>query len=299
MNNEKLSRLSIERGKRDLERGSKTFSLVAKLLDREARKSAYQLYAWGRHCDDVVDGQVLGHGQHRRPGGLEAERARLAELRTKTESALAGTPFDDPIYGGLAEAVARHSIPSHRPLELLEGLGQDVEGVRYRSIDELQRYAELVAGSVAAMVGYVMGGRDPRMIAAFELLGTAVQFTNIARDVIDDSMSGRVYLPLDQLAEAGVPAGELALIRHRLGLAQIAGRILDRADRLYEEGLGRIGALPFRYRAVVLAGSLAYREIGREIRARGPRAWDDRVVVRAGRRISLLTRAVARAALGR
>ena len=57
------------------------------------------------------------------------------------------------------------------------------------------------AGSVAAMMGHVMGVRDPNLIAAYCRLGRAVQLTNIARDVTDDATAGRIYLPLDWLRE--------------------------------------------------------------------------------------------------
>jgi phytoene synthase len=293
---EELGRQSIERGKRALEQGSRTFALASRLLDREARRSAYQLYAWGRHCDDVVDGQVLGHGQHRPAGGLEAARARLSALRTRTEAALAGRPDPDPIYVGLSQAIVRHAIPRDRPLELLEGLGWDVDGRRCPTARETERYAELVAGSVATMMGAIMGARSPADLVAFERLGTAVQFTNIARDVVDDAAAGRVYLPLDELAAAGIPADDVGQPRHRAALVPLTDRLLVRAERLYADGLGGIDSLSFRYRAVVQTGTLAYREIGRRIRSLGTRAWDRRVVIGPGRRVGLLAGAILRAA---
>lgn len=296
MSEDEPGRESIERGKRDLERGSRTFGLASRLLDRAARESAYQLYAWGRHCDDVIDGQILGHGQHRPAGGPEAARARWSELRRLTDEALAGRPGPDPIYVGLARAVVRHAIPPERPLELLEGLRWDVEGRRCPTLAETRRYAELVGGSVAAMMGAVLGARTPASRVAFFQLGTAVQFTNIARDVVDDASAGRVYLPLDKLRSAAIPADELASPRHRAALIAITDRLLDGTEALYEAGLAGIGSLSFRYRAVVQTGTLAYREIGRRVRALRARAWDRRVVIGLPRRATLLLEAIARAA---
>jgi phytoene synthase len=292
---DELGRQSIERGKRALERGSRTFALASRLLDRDARRSAYQLYAWGRHCDDVIDGQVLGHGQHRPAGGPAAARARLSSLQERTEAALAGRPGDDPTFVGLAQAVVRHAIPRERPLEFLEGMGWDVDGRRCPTAVETRRYAELVAGSVAAMMGAIMGARAPSTIAGFEWLGTAVQFTNIARDVIDDAAAGRVYLPLDQLAAAGIPADEVGKPSHREALVSVTDRLLADAEALYAEGLSGIRSLSFRYRAVVQTGTLAYREIGRRIRSLRARAWDRRVVVGPARRLALLVEAILRA----
>mgnify|MGYP000179718870 CR=1 FL=1 len=40
--------------------GSKSFATAARLFDAETRRGVLMLYAWCRHCDDVVDGQELG-----------------------------------------------------------------------------------------------------------------------------------------------------------------------------------------------------------------------------------------------
>ena len=46
--------------------GSKSFAAAARLFDPATRDDAVMLYAWCRHCDDVIDGQ---HDL----GGVEAE----------------------------------------------------------------------------------------------------------------------------------------------------------------------------------------------------------------------------------
>jgi phytoene synthase len=241
----------------------------------------------------VVDNQVLGHGQRRTDGGIDEARRRFAELESRTRSALAGAPTDDPLYHGVAEAVARHAIPPALPLELLEGLASDVEGESYRTLEETRRYADLVAGSVAAMMGYLMDARAPESIAGFRLLGTAVQFTNISRDVVDDAAAGRFYLPLEWLDQAGIPAAEVAAPRHRERLAGVVARFLAVADEWYRSGLAAVGGLGLRNRWVVRTGTLIYRDIGRVIRRRGARAWDRRAVVSGPRRVALLLAALA------
>jgi len=67
--------------------GSKSFAAAAKLFDERTRQSAVMLYAWCRHCDDVIDGQTLGHGQVE--GDRNSGEARLAELVDLTERAYA------------------------------------------------------------------------------------------------------------------------------------------------------------------------------------------------------------------
>ena len=80
-------------------RGSKSFALAARLFDPVTRDRAMLLYAWCRHTDDVIDGQVLGEGRNddRRP---PAER--LAAVEAATEAVLAGHTPDHPAYAALS-----------------------------------------------------------------------------------------------------------------------------------------------------------------------------------------------------
>ena len=62
-----------------IRQGSKSFAKAAMLFEAEIRQSVTMLYAWCRYCDDVIDGQVLGHGQEEL--GVEEKRARLRMLQ--------------------------------------------------------------------------------------------------------------------------------------------------------------------------------------------------------------------------
>ena len=109
--------------------------------------------------------------------------------------------------GRLGGLLARYGIPRALPAALLEGFAWDAEGRRYASIEALEDYAARVAGTVGAMMALVMGVRDAAVLGRAAELGLAMQLSNIARDVGEDARAGRVYLPLDWLAEAGVDSG--------------------------------------------------------------------------------------------
>ena len=253
--------------------GSKSFAAAARLFSRPTRESAVMLYAWCRHCDDAVDGQVLGH----RTGAPAAAGAELERLRAKTEAALRGDAADHPAFAALQVVVQRHAIPARYPLAHLDGFAMDVDGRRYETLASTLDYAYHVAGIVGIMMAHVMGVRDERVLARACDLGLAFQLTNIARDVIEDAANGRVYLPEDWLAEAGIPAGEVAEPRHRKALAGVVRRLLDQAERYYASAAIGIGALPPRSAWAIATALRVYRQIGREVRARGPHAWDERV----------------------
>jgi phytoene synthase len=116
-------------------------------------------------------------------------------------------------------------------------------------------------------------------------LGIAFQMTNIARDVVDDAESGRVYLPGEWLREAGVPAGEVARPEHRAAVSTVAGRLLDEADRYYASAEVGVARLPYRSAWAVAAARRVYQDIGRLVRRRGPGAWDRRASTGRGRKL--------------
>jgi phytoene synthase len=258
-----------------IRKGSKSFAAAARLFDRETRESAILLYAWCRHCDDVVDGQALGHSTGE--GSPADVASRLATLEAQTRAALDGAPTREPAFAGLATVVRRHAIPERYPLQHLDGFRMDVAGRRYETAADTLDYCYHVAGVVGVMMGHVMGVRDPATLDRACDLGLAFQLTNMARDLVEDAEVGRVYLPTVWLTEAGVPPGRLAAPEHRQRLAGLAARLLDVAEPYYASAAIGIRALPPRAAWAIATARGVYRQIGLEIRERGAAAWDTRV----------------------
>ena len=274
----------VEQSRQAIQRGSKSFALAARLFAPRTREGAILLYAWCRHCDDVIDEQVLGFRAE--PAGDSAE-TRLATLERETRRALAGEAVAEPAFAALQEVVRRHRIPERHPLDHLKGFAMDVEGVRYQTLDDCCRYCYHVAGVVGVMMAYVMGARGEDTLDRASDLGLAFQMTNIARDVMDDAEAGRIYLPEEWLQEAGVPPGEIARAEHRLAVYTVAERLLDEAERYYASAQVGLARLPFRSAWAVAAAGRVYRDIGRLLRERGARAWDRRASTGRGRKLLL------------
>ena len=120
-----------------------------------------------------------------------------------------------------------------------------------------------------------------------------MQLTNIARDVGEDARAGRLYLPLDWLAEAGIDADAfLAAPAFSPALGRVISRLLDEASRLYRAGAAGIGALPLSCRPGIRAAGLLYAGIGREVARRGHDSVSGRAVVTPVRKLALLGQAV-------
>ena len=260
-----------------LRQGSKSFHGASRLFDASTRRSVVLLYGWCRHCDDVIDEQYLGFATTTAPARDAA--ARLAALRTSTlEACTIGAHPAEPVFAGLAEVVMRHRLPSRYPLAHLDGFAMDAAGRRYRDADELLDYCWHVAGVVGVMMALIMGTREEDTLDRASDLGIAFQLTNIARDVIDDAQAGRVYLPADWLAEAGIDPAEIAGLADRTGLAAVSARLIDLAEPYYASAAIGLRALPARSAWSIATALRVYRAIGHKVRARGAAAWDERVV---------------------
>ena len=257
--------------------GASGLAAAARLFDAGTRESSLMLYAWCRHCDDVIDGQSPEHGiawgKRERALGV----TRLAELEEATLRACAGFPSDDPAFVGLSEVVQRHEVEPDLPLEHIAGLRMDVAHVNYESLADTLLYCYRAAGVMGLMMARVMGARDRKTLDRACDLGIAFQLTNIARDIVADAAIGRVYLPGDWLDEAAIPRDRVGDPSHREALAALAARLVETAEPYYGSAFSGIAALPLRSACAVATGRDVYRAIGRRVKARGSHAWDSSV----------------------
>lgn len=259
--------------------GSRTFFAASRLLPMRVRSAAIALYAFCRVADDLVDqgGDVQAH---------------LALLRARLDGIFATTPGDCVEDQALAIVVQQHGLPRAFLDALIEGFEWDTAGRRYRTLEDLHGYAARVAGTVGAMMSWIMGARQPGTLARACELGVAMQLTNIARDIGEDARNGRLYLPLDWFADAGIDVADwLAAPVASAPLRSLVARLLDEADRLYRCAEAGIAELPRDCRAAILAASTIYAEIGHQLRAEGLDPVARRTVVSTGRKLVLLAAA--------
>lgn len=269
-----------------LERGSRSFWAASRLLPARVRGPTAALYAFCRVADDEID--RAGPGQS--GAALRALERRLGDI-------FAGTPRADAVDRALARVVAEHALP-RVPLEaMLEGFAWDVERRRYQTLAELRAYAARVASTVGVAMTALMGPRDAATLARACDLGVAMQLTNIARDVGEDAREGRLYLPLEWLAEARVDVRRL--LRHPQSTTALSGvtrRLCMTAEALYLRADHGVPMLPRDCRPAIRAARLVYADLHRSIaRSR----WDSvtRRAVVPGRRKLLLLAAALPAAL--
>jgi phytoene synthase len=268
-----------------IRKGSKSFSLAARLFHPDIRDAAFFLYGWCRYCDDQIDQDV----KTETPDELAK---RVKALKEHTASAFSFAEQREPVFVALQYIAHRFGIPAHYALELIEGMAMDVRGTRYATLKELLLYCYRVAGTVGLMMSHVMGLRDEKALKHAADLGIAMQLTNIARDITEDAAMGRIYLPLNWLQEAGIDPEEIAAPEHREKLAMLTFRLLREADRYYRSGDAGLWYLSFRSACAVAAARHVYAEIGSLLLKRGARAWDQRTYVTGPLKIWVVGRGV-------
>jgi phytoene synthase len=258
----------VAEAERIIREGSKSFRFASNLFDQETRERAWLLYCWCRACDDMADGQTLGHN-----AVAPADPAvRLAFLRETTDRALAGETIGIAPFDALRVVAAECAIPRRFIEDHLAGFALDAGGWRPASEEDMLRYCYHVAGAVGCMMAAIMGvdPADEDTLDRAADLGLAFQLSNIARDLVEDHGVGRLYVPADW----GVanPADRAALADHAERLAALVERY---------EASARVGAarLPFRARWAVLSAANIYGAIARKVVGRGTSAWDSRTVI--------------------
>lgn len=255
-----------------IDRGSKSFAAATRLFAPAMRRDVMLLYAWCRHCDDLTDGQQLGRGTIR-----TASTGTLERLRADSLAALAGAPARELPYQALAEVSSRHPISPALVEAHIQGFELDAIGWQPKTLNDTLQYSYHVAGSVGIMMAWMMGVRDAPTLHRACDLGLAFQMTNIARDVNEDALAGRSYLPGDWLLETGLGISDLADDACRERVFPLVRRLIEEAEPYYRSAAVGIRALPRRAAWAIGTASAVYRDIGRKIARRGPDAPGERV----------------------
>jgi phytoene synthase len=248
-------------------REAKNFAYGIMVLPRPKRQAIAAIYAFARKVDDVADGEL----------SIEQKRAQLEELR----AALDAEPAD-PVFVALRDARERFGIPSEPLAALIDGGLQDLEQATYADFAELRGYCEKVAGAVGLACVPVYGSDDTEHAMT---LGIALQLINIIRDVEEDRLLGRVYLPQDELTAFGVE--ELALSSE---FQELMAFEAARARAYLAEGLHLLESLDRRSSLCVGTFAGLYRETLDRIEANGFDVFGAKTRLSAPRKLAVVAR---------
>ncbi|EXB53665.1 Phytoene synthase [Morus notabilis] len=272
---------------------AKTFYLGTLIMTPERRKAVWAIYVWCRRTDELVDGP---NASHITPKALDRWEQRLSDL-------FEGRPFD--MYdAALSHAVSNYPVDIQPFRDMIEGMRLDLRKSRYRNFDELYLYCYYVAGTVGLMSVPVMG-ISPESKASTEsvynaalALGIANQLTNILRDVGEDARRGRVYLPQDELARAGLSDEDIFRGKVTDKWRSFMKGQIKRARMFFDEAEKGVSGLNSASRWPVWASLLLYRQILDSIEANDYDNFTQRAYVGKARKFLSLPVAYARAIMG-
>ncbi len=233
-------------------------------LSRPKREALESVYAFCRAVDDVADA----------PGEQGDREAALEAFEQELDRVFGGEPLT-PLGRGLARAAAL-GVAKEDLQAVIQGCRMDLTGRRYRTFRDLEEYCDKVASSVGRMCVAVFGAAGPAARKYAGATGTALQLTNILRDVGEDYRRGRVYLPEEDLEAFGVERAWLAPGRERTAAEREALESLfrfqvERARRFYASS---DALLPREARRRLLPGEIM-KAVYRSLLARIERAGAD------------------------
>jgi phytoene synthase len=253
-----------------ISRAGKTFYFATLWLSRQVRQFTALAYNFCRTVDDLADDSP----QH---------PDRDTQL-TEIETAIRTNNYSNQIALPILPLVERY--PEIRePLALLvSACKEDTASLAIRDEHDLERYAHGVAGNVGLIMYPILGGTSPLGLSHAADLGIAMQYTNIARDVLEDLRRGRVYLPTSWLAGCNPQSIINPNTKDEKIVVNAVSNLLIAAKERYERGLSGLGFLARENRFAITVAARCYAEIGERVIRDGVLSRD-RAVVPLSRKI--------------
>ena len=175
----------------------KTYYLATLLLPSAKRPFVHALYGFARYADEIVDDL----------SSTLTPQEKADVLRTWSSgvlSDLSAGKSNDAVGAALVDTVSRFDIPHQHFVDFLHSMEMDLTVTEYQTFDDLYEYVYGSAAVIGLQMVPILGGDTVNSLEAAKNLGVAFQLANFIRDVGEDLDRGRVYLPLQELAEHGV-----------------------------------------------------------------------------------------------
>ncbi|MEA2464617.1 MAG: 15-cis-phytoene synthase [Acidobacteriota bacterium] len=222
------------------------FSVGFRFLPKVKRRAVHAAYAYCRFADDIADD----------PG--ENIPQRLDEWQRELDAAYAGTPTH-PVTIALADALQHFAIPKSAFVALLDGCRQDMVKTRYETFEELLEYCDYVASSISDISLAIFGYRSDDALGYGHKLSTALQLTNITRDIGDDVTRDRIYIPREELRRFGVEEREISERAENERMRRLVEFQIARAETYFREAEPLLRELAFdaRFPTLLMGGVYA------------------------------------------
>ena len=252
------------------------------LLPRRKREAVYSLYAFCRILDDAVDDMTQGNS--------DAE-ALMARFNAIIDMKNPISEQDELISTALRETMMHFPLSRRQLNWIIKGVFMDLDVSRYSTMGELRKYLFGVASAVGLACIEIFRYRGPHARKYAIYLGYAMQLTNIIRDVKEDYLRGRIYLPEEDLKRFHVQEEELGGSHTSEALQELLAFEARRALDFFAKS-GKLWPLLARDAAPCpYALSLIYRKLLLTMEKNGFHVLEKRFGLPVGQKLFLMARA--------
>ena len=191
-------------------------------LGKEKKMALTALYAFCREVDDIVD----------ESNEYEISKSKLDWWNLEITRLFSGTP-QHPVTKLLVNYIDKFDLNKKYFIEIIDGMEMDLNFNRYENFKQLELYCYRVASSVGILSAKIFGFNDIKTLKYARDMGIALQLTNIIRDLGEDAMRGRIYIPLDELKIFDVT--EADILNHTEGekIKKLVIFLSERAENFY------------------------------------------------------------------
>ena len=256
----------------------KTYYLATLLLPKKKRPPVHALYGFARFADEIVDDLASTLTPQEKADALRTwGKSVFDDLRRGSS--------DDLIGRALVDTVNTYAIPLEYFEAFMTSMEMDLTVTRYNNYDELMTYVYGSAVVIGLEMLPILGYSDPRAIEAATALGTAFQLANFIRDIGEDIDRGRIYMPLEELAQCGVTEEMLLQRKMTPEIVEAIKFQIDRVRQLQATADAGIKYLDPISRPCIRAASELYCGIVDEIEANGYDVFTKRATTSQWRRL--------------
>ena len=210
---------------------AKSFSWAGFFLAKRTFENGSSLYDFCRTLDDIADENT----------SLDSKKQKFNKMKKD----FIERNFENILVKNIDNLIRKFNISEKVVLDLFDGIESDIkENIEFKTKRELLVYSYRVAGTVGLMMAKILKVDSRIALRSAVDLGIAMQLTNIARDVVEDSSRNRKYIDHD-----------FVKIKETLGMAEL----------FYKSSFKSIKEIPLANRFAILVARRVYREIGNNI----------------------------------
>ena len=257
--------MKIKKASFSLKNRAKTFYFASLFFSTEKRNDIKVLYLFCRFVDDLGDNTKLS----KKVSKVKLKKIKKELLTQKT---------NNQIIHNFINLMSKYSINLKIPNDLIDGVLSDLSKVNIKDYNQLFYYSYKVAGTVGLMMCDIMGVKERSLKFNAVYLGIAMQLTNISRDIKEDLLRDRIYIPKEIRLYVNNEFYEIPFCEKlQKEFAKDLKKLVDTSDVIYELAWEGIVKLPFKYRLPIAIASYLYQSIGTKIRNRNYDIWKQRI----------------------